>query len=120
MKRRAFVLYALWIAGPARAQRANPGKSGSDQPTSYRENEVGPKVRGIIAEQLEIEEDRVQDSASFEKDLGADELDLVEVAMALEEEFAIEIGDAEPEKLLKVIDAIDCVKKHLRTAKRLD
>jgi len=120
MNRRAFVLYALWIAGPVRAQRANPGKPGPDRPTSYRENEVGPKVRGIIAEQLEIEEDRVQDSASFEKDLGANELVLDELATADDVEFAIEIGDAEPEKLLKVIDAIDCVKRHLRTAKRLD
>jgi acyl carrier protein len=119
MNRRGFILFAFCMASRLLAQRADPRKPGDDRPESYRENEVASKVRATIAEQLEIEEDRVRDSASFEKDLGADSLDLAEIVMALEEEFAIEISDAETDKLLKVGDAIDCVKKHLRAANRL-
>ena len=115
MKRRSFLAYALCLAGPASAQR----KPGDEQPRPYRDEEVGPKVRSIIADQLDIEEDRVRDSASFEKDLGADSLDLVEIVLALEEEFGIEIGDAAADKLLKVGDAVECVKRYLRAAKRM-
>lgn len=61
-----------------------------------------PKVREIIAEQLGINEEEIQTDSSFMADLGADSLDVVELVMALEEEFEIEIPDADAEKLVTV------------------
>lgn len=58
-----------------------------------------PRVREIIAEQLGISEDEIQSDASFQEDLGADSLDVLELVMALEEEFEIEIPDEEAERL---------------------
>lgn len=57
------------------------------------------KVYEIIAEQLGISEDEIQPDASFSDDLGADSLDVVELIMALEEEFEIDVSDADAEKL---------------------
>jgi acyl carrier protein len=68
------------------------------------------KVIDIIAEQLSVEKDKVVASASFVDDLGADSLDLVELIMAMEEAFDIEIPDEVAEKILTVQDTIDHVK----------
>ena len=73
---------------------------------------VEGKVKKITAEKLSIEPDEVVPQASFVDDLGADSLDLVELIMALEEAFDIEISDEEAEKLQTVKDAIDYIKKH--------
>ena len=68
------------------------------------------KVIDIITEQLSVEKDKVVASASFVDDLGADSLDLVELIMAMEEAFDIEIPDEVAEKIATVQDAIDHVK----------
>ncbi|MFQ5893144.1 MAG: acyl carrier protein [Nitrospinota bacterium] len=70
------------------------------------------RVREIIVEQLGVEEDEVIPKASFIDDLGADSLDTVELIMAFEEEFDIEIPDEEAEKIITVQDAIEYVKRH--------
>ena len=69
------------------------------------------KVIDIIVEQLSVEKDKVVPGASFVDDLGADSLDLVELIMAMEEAFGIEIPDEVAEKITTVQDAIDHVKK---------
>ena len=67
---------------------------------------VSDRVRAIIAEQLGVKLEEVTDAASFIEDLGADSLDTVELVMALEEEFGIEIPDEDAEKMTSVGDAI--------------
>ena len=77
--------------------------------------EVVEKVRQIISEQLGVDEAEVTPSASFIDDLGADSLDQVELVMALEEAFNMEVGDEDAEKILTVQNAIDYVDKHARS-----
>ena len=72
---------------------------------------VEERVKKIIAEQLGVEEDEVTPEASFVEDLGADSLDTVELVMALEEEFEIEIPDEDAEKILTVGKAMDYIKE---------
>ena len=76
--------------------------------------EVVEKVKQIISEQLGVDEAEVTPSASFSDDLGADSLDQVELVMALEEAFNLEIGDEDAEKILTVQDAIDYIDKHAK------
>ena len=73
---------------------------------------VEEKVKDIIVDQLGVDDKQVTNSASFIDDLGADSLDTVELVMALEEEFDVEIPDEEAEKIEKVQDAIDYIKNH--------
>ncbi|HCQ89338.1 MULTISPECIES: acyl carrier protein [unclassified Clostridium] len=68
------------------------------------------KIRERIAEQLSIEEDEIKMESSFIDDLGADSLDIVELIMALEEEFDIEIPDEEAEKISTVGDVVEYIK----------
>ncbi len=70
------------------------------------------KVKSIIVEQLGISEDEVKPEASFIDDLGADSLDIVELVMAMEEEFEIEIPDEEAENIKTVGDAIKYIDQH--------
>jgi acyl carrier protein len=72
---------------------------------------VDERVKKIIAEQPGVEEDEVTSEASFVEDLGADSLDTVELVMALEEEFGIEIPDEDAEKILTVGKALDYIKE---------
>lgn len=72
---------------------------------------VDNKVRKIIMDQLDVTEDEVTPQASFVDDLGADSLDTVEMVMAFEEEFSIEIPDEDAEKIKTVQDAVDYIKK---------
>ena len=71
---------------------------------------VEQKVKEIIVEQLGVEESQVTDNAKFVEDLGADSLDTVELVMALEEEFSLEIPDTDAEKIRSVGDAITYIK----------
>lgn len=73
---------------------------------------VQDKVKHIIVEQLGVDEGEVKPEASFVDDLGADSLDVVELVMALEEEFGIEISDEDAEKLATVKDATDYIDKN--------
>ena len=70
---------------------------------------VEEKVKEIIVDQLGVDENQVTASAAFIEDLGADSLDTVELVMALEEEFDVEISDEDAEKISKVQDAIDYI-----------
>lgn len=67
---------------------------------------IEERVKQIVAEQLGVDEDQVTPEAAFMDDLGADSLDTVELVMALEEEFDVEISDEDAEKIQKVQDAV--------------
>ena len=71
------------------------------------------KIKSIIADQLGIPEEEITNEGSFVEDLGADSLDIVELIMAMEEEFEIEIPDEDAEKILTVRDAFEYVKKRV-------
>ncbi|MBW2565756.1 MAG: acyl carrier protein [Deltaproteobacteria bacterium] len=73
---------------------------------------VEEKVKNIIVEKLSVEPDEVVMAASFVDDLGADSLDLVELIMAMEEAFDMEISDDQAEKLQTVQDVMEYIKKH--------
>jgi acyl carrier protein len=72
--------------------------------------DIEAKVKKIISEQLGVPESDVKPEASFVNDLGADSLDTVELVMALEEEFGVEIPDEDAEKIATVQNAIDYIK----------
>ncbi len=73
---------------------------------------VEQKVKSIIAEQLGVGEEEIKPESSFIEDLGADSLDIVELVMAMEEEFEVEIPDEEAEHIKTVGDAINYVNTH--------
>jgi len=70
------------------------------------------KVKSIIADQLGVGEDEIKPESSFIEDLGADSLDIVELVMAMEEEFEVEIPDEEAENIKTVGDAINYINSH--------
>ena len=71
------------------------------------------KVRDVVVEQLGVKESEVKPEARFVEDLGADSLDTVELAMAIEEEFGIEISDDDAEKAKTVADVVEYINKKL-------
>jgi acyl carrier protein len=75
-------------------------------------SDIAKRVKEIVAEQLGVEESQVTTESSFMDDLGADSLDTVELVMALEEEFDIEIPDEDAEKIQTVNDAIEYITEH--------
>lgn len=77
------------------------------------QEEIFEKVKEIIVEQLGVTESSVTMEASFIDDLGADSLDIVELIMALEEEFDTEIPDADAEKVVTVGDVVEYIKDHV-------
>ena len=74
--------------------------------------DIEAKVKDIIINELGVEAEKVTPSASFVEDLGADSLDTVELVMAFEEEFGIEIPDEDAEKLQTVGDAVNYIQQH--------
>ena len=75
--------------------------------------EIFEKVKGVIVEQLGVAEGNITMKASFIDDLGADSLDIVELIMALEEEFDLEIPDADAEKVVTVNDVVEYIKDNI-------
>ena len=78
---------------------------------------VAEKVKQIIVEQLGVDESQVDPNASFVDDLGADSLDIVELVMAFEEAFDIDIPDEDAEKIRTVNDAIEYINSHAKASK---
>ena len=78
---------------------------------------VAEKIKQIVSEQLGVDEAEVVPTASFVDDLGADSLDTVELVMAFEEAFEIEIPDEDAEKIRTVKDAVDYIAKNAKGAK---
>ena len=78
---------------------------------------VESKVKGIIAEQLGVSEEEIKITSSFIEDLGADSLDTVELVMAFEEAFEVEIPDEDAEKIRTVQDAVTYIDQHAKTKK---
>ncbi len=76
-------------------------------------SDTADRVKKIVVEHLGVEEDKVTENASFIDDLGADSLDTVELVMAFEEEFGVEIPDEAAEKIATVKDAVEFLKKNL-------
>jgi acyl carrier protein len=76
-------------------------------------SDTAERVKKIVVEHLGVEEDKVTPNASFVDDLGADSLDTVELVMAFEEEFGVEIPDEAAEKILTIQDAINFIEQHV-------
>ncbi len=73
---------------------------------------IEQKVKNIIADQLGVGEEEIKPTSSFIEDLGADSLDIVELVMAMEEEFEVEIPDEEAENIKTVQDAVNYINTH--------
>jgi acyl carrier protein len=81
------------------------------------DNAVFDKVKKIVVDRLGVTDDQVTMEASFTEDLGADSLDTVELVMAFEEEFGIEIPDEDAEKITRVKEAVEYIESHAKTKK---
>ena len=81
------------------------------------EKSIQDRVKEIIVEQLGVNPDQVTPEAKFIEDLGADSLDTVELVMAFEEEFGIEIPDEDAEKITRVKEAVEYIESHAKTKK---
>jgi acyl carrier protein len=89
------------------------GTLNHSQEQQTKMSSIEERVKKIVAEQLGVKEEDIQNSASFVEDLGADSLDTVELVMALEEEFETEIPDEDAESITTVQHAIDYIESHL-------
>lgn len=78
-------------------------------------SDIEQRVKKIVAEQLGVAEDEIKLESSFVDDLGADSLDTVELVMALEDEFEIEIPDEQAEKITTVKQAVDYANEHMKS-----
>ena len=80
-------------------------------------SDVAERVKKIVVEHLGVEPEKVVDNANFIDDLGADSLDTVELVMAFEEEFGIEIPDEDAEKITRVKEAVEYIESHAKGKK---
>ncbi len=85
---------------------------GDWRPVTINREEALERVRGILVEQLGVDEEQVTDDASFQGDLDADSLDLVELIMELEDQFGLKISDEDAQKIATVGEAVDYVVSH--------
>jgi acyl carrier protein len=103
--------------GPSPRGAFGRGIQIADTGGTTRMASVEERVKQIIVEQLGVDEGEVTATASFVDDLGADSLDTVELVMAFEEAFGIEIPDEDAEKIATVKDAIEYIEKHAKATK---
>jgi acyl carrier protein len=103
--------------GAAPSRRGGLWAKTTDTGGNIRMASVEERVKQIIVEQLGVDEGEVTPTASFVDDLGADSLDTVELVMAFEESFGIEIPDEDAEKIATVKDAVDYIDKHAKASK---
>jgi acyl carrier protein len=82
--------------------------------------EIEDRLKTIIVEKLDVPVERIFPMASFTGDLGADSLDMVELVMALEEEFGLDISDETAEKLIRYKDVIDFIEMYLQPKEKID
>jgi acyl carrier protein len=101
------------VTAGLRARRSS-GRSGPAVVSQEDRVAVADKVKSIIVEQLGVDEEEVTPDASFVDDLGADSLDTVELVMAFEEEFGIEIPDEDAEKITRVKEAVEYIEAHAK------
>ena len=80
-------------------------------------SDIAERVKKIVVEHLGVDESKVTENASFIDDLGADSLDTVELVMAFEEEFGIEIPDEDAEKITRVKEAVEYIESHAKAKK---
>lgn len=106
-----FTIYEIYYVQTHKMKQRVEARGGELKSMSS-DNEVFEKIKAIIVEQLQVAEDTVTPEASFIDDLGADSLDLVELIMALEEEFDIEIPDSDAEKVVTVGDVVEYIKEN--------
>src|SRR5215472_4632854 len=98
--------------GSTSTSHTKPPAAAGAQRRQNRMASVDERVKQIIVEQLGVDEGEVTPTASFVDDLGADSLDTVELVMAFEEAFGLEIPDEDAEKIATVKDAVDYIQKH--------
>jgi acyl carrier protein len=120
-------IFAQWLSSAGAYRYCRQAEEYATDPRSgflqfRREHEekrmaVEEKVKQIIVEQLQVDEAEVTPNASFQEDLGADSLDVVELVMQFEEAFDLEIPDEDAEKIKTVSDAIAYIEKNEKTAK---
>jgi acyl carrier protein len=101
-----FIFPFFGIAKRRSAAITIPQRNPSNQPHPMSDKSIEERVKDIIVDQLGVNADQVNPEAKFVEDLGADSLDTVELVMAFEEEFEIEVPDEEAEKLTSVGDVI--------------
>jgi len=91
----------------------NPPRVGKRRPMADN-RDIAAEVKAIIKEQLDVDDKDIKPESTFIEDLGADSLSLVELVLAFEERFEIDIPDEDTEKIRKVQDAIDYIEKHAK------
>jgi acyl carrier protein len=99
------------IAASARVEQSSSFDEFRNQQENVQMAAVEEKVKQIIVEQLQVDDAEVTPNASFQEDLGADSLDVVELVMQFEEAFDLEIPDEDAEKIKTVKDAVDYIEK---------
>lgn len=102
----------ITIALSGCGSEADPHAATESRAEAARNQSVEARVNAIVAEQLGLDAEKLESGQRFLTDLGADSLDMVELIMTFEEEFRVEIGDAEAVKIVRIADAVAYLRKH--------
>src|SRR5438445_7524839 len=105
----------MLLPGLSGSCRTFPHTTNTNRTNFMAEKSIEEKVKDIIVEQLGVNPEQVTPQASFIEDLGADSLDIVELVMAFEEEFSVEVPDEDAEKLQTVGDVINYIKERAKS-----